>query len=284
MKIESNVVTVTPQQARAWLEKNTRNRKLRERTVDSYATDIRNGDWQASNQGIAFDETGNLIDGQHRLTAIIAANTPVELLVVTGLPAAAQDVVDRGAMRSVGDQLAIAHGTESGGTVAAVCVMLAEFGTVQSRRMSLAQTRKVLELYRPEIEEVIRFRNTSIRGLSGVPILASLAFAMKAYPDAIRDFARRYDSGADLAEGNPILTLRNLVLRGVVQGQHKPGGGPRTRLANYAMLALMAHVNQQQAFKLTHSPKGLAFFKRASVEHVKAIRAVFHIGNGEQTA
>ncbi len=82
MKIQ--VMTITPQMAVDMLKKNTENRKLRESTIETYATDMRNGDWVLTHQGIAFDNDGKLIDGQHRLYAIIRANVPVETLVTTG--------------------------------------------------------------------------------------------------------------------------------------------------------------------------------------------------------
>ena len=82
MAMETKLVTVTPEMAREWLEKNMkRNRPVMRATVHSYARQMRNGTWNLTHQGIAFDEAGELIDGQHRLNAIIEANIPVTMNV-----------------------------------------------------------------------------------------------------------------------------------------------------------------------------------------------------------
>jgi hypothetical protein len=46
---------------------------------------MRNGGWTLTHQGIAFDENGELVDGQHRLNAVIEANVPVEMNVTTNV-------------------------------------------------------------------------------------------------------------------------------------------------------------------------------------------------------
>lgn len=78
----TQIVTVTPEIARQWLEMNmSNNRPVMKSTVHSYARMMRNGNWNLTHQGIAFDERGELIDGQHRLYAVIEANIPVMMNV-----------------------------------------------------------------------------------------------------------------------------------------------------------------------------------------------------------
>lgn len=78
----SNVVTVTPEMAREFLGHNIKtNRRKSKETINRYARIMRAGGWNLTHQGIAFDTEGSLIDGQHRLEAIIAANVPVQMMV-----------------------------------------------------------------------------------------------------------------------------------------------------------------------------------------------------------
>ena len=56
------------------------------RWVNHLATLIKNGEFTLTHQGIAFDEDGNLIDGQHRLHAIIKAGIAVKMEVSSGWP------------------------------------------------------------------------------------------------------------------------------------------------------------------------------------------------------
>jgi hypothetical protein len=82
MAMETKVVMITPDMARKWLDKNMkRNRPVMSKTVHGYARTMKAGGWNLTHQGIAFDEHGELIDGQHRLHAIIEANVPVEMNV-----------------------------------------------------------------------------------------------------------------------------------------------------------------------------------------------------------
>ena len=82
MAMETKVVTVTPEMAREWLTKNmSSNRPVLRSTVHGYARMMRTGGWKLTHQGIAFDQNGELIDGQHRLHAVIEANVPVEMNV-----------------------------------------------------------------------------------------------------------------------------------------------------------------------------------------------------------
>ncbi len=86
-KISSKKVFVTPAMAQQWLnEKNIHNRPIYERTVEAYALDMKRGLWAFNHQGICFDEEGNLLDGQQRLSAIVLSGETVPLLVVRGIP------------------------------------------------------------------------------------------------------------------------------------------------------------------------------------------------------
>ncbi len=75
------IVTVTPEMARQWLTQNRFNRAQRPDLVADYVRQIREGRWRRTHQGIAFSENGTLIDGQHRLFAIVEAGIPVPMLV-----------------------------------------------------------------------------------------------------------------------------------------------------------------------------------------------------------
>jgi hypothetical protein len=100
---------ITPEIAKRYLARNLANRNLRESTVRAYEIDMRAGNWVVTHQGVAFNDRGDLIDGQYTLTAIVRSGVTVKLLVTRGLPTEqgntkTMDVIDRGAVRSVADQ------------------------------------------------------------------------------------------------------------------------------------------------------------------------------------
>jgi hypothetical protein len=117
--LRSRVQTITPAKAAAMLAANTSNRPLSKAVVRSFAEAIRRGEWMVTHQGIAFDTDGVLADGQHRLAAIVEADQPVDVLVVSGVDAATFDVMDVGKRRNAADVLAI-EGEKSTSMLAAM--------------------------------------------------------------------------------------------------------------------------------------------------------------------
>lgn len=101
-------VTVEPADAERWLERNDANRGLRARAVSAYARDMEHGKWMLTGESIKFDRHGNLLDGQHRLSAIVQSGTPQRLLIVSGIDPGVRTVIDTGAVRTGGDALRIA--------------------------------------------------------------------------------------------------------------------------------------------------------------------------------
>lgn len=96
---------VGPAEAKALLEKNDVNRRLRPRQVAAYAEDMREGLWGETGEPIQVSRTGRLLNGQHRLNAVIDADVTLELLFVTGLPDQSQKLMDSGAGRTASDAL-----------------------------------------------------------------------------------------------------------------------------------------------------------------------------------
>jgi ribosomal protein L20 len=99
---------ITPDRARELMERNLeRNRTLRKLWVSSLAAAIRSGEFLPTHQGIALDENHDMIDGQHRLQAIIEADIGCWLLVARNVPKNAVVAMDLHARRAPHDQIKI---------------------------------------------------------------------------------------------------------------------------------------------------------------------------------
>lgn len=103
------VVSVTPEMARKWLGRNAGNRPLKTTHVGRLANAIRGGKWKLTGDPIRFSDTGKLIDGQHRLQAIVDAELPVQCVVMHGLNDDIFDVIDSGSPRSKADAVFIKY-------------------------------------------------------------------------------------------------------------------------------------------------------------------------------
>ena len=102
--ITSKVVKVTPELAKLFLSKNSVNREVRNNNVKFFCNEIRTGSFKTTHQGIALSKEGMLLDGQHRLLAIIETNMPVEMLVTENLDSSTFHAMDCGAGRSISDR------------------------------------------------------------------------------------------------------------------------------------------------------------------------------------
>ena len=113
--MKTNTVHITPKMAAEWLESNTINRPLRRTVVDGLVLAYQRGEHRLTHQGIAFADTGELLDGQHRLSAIakMPDDFSIPMLVTTGMPKDSFDAIDQGLKRSHGDVLRVSQGLAS---------------------------------------------------------------------------------------------------------------------------------------------------------------------------
>lgn len=103
MITEPRLEHITPEIAQEYMSHNVRNRQPKPWEIESLAREIQRGEYITTHQGIAFNERGELVDGQQRLLSVIAANQPIDIFVTRGLPDAAMAVIDRGESRSIRD-------------------------------------------------------------------------------------------------------------------------------------------------------------------------------------
>lgn len=103
----ATIENVDPGTAQRWLEKNKVNRKIRAPLVARYARDMAGRRWRITGQSLAFDIHGNLIDGQHRLKAIVKSGVTLSFAIIRGLPPEARAYIDVGAKRTLTDQFTI---------------------------------------------------------------------------------------------------------------------------------------------------------------------------------
>jgi hypothetical protein len=211
------VVEITPVLAAEWLKRNRKNRKVKNLTVEAYARDMKNDAWYLTHQGVAFDADGNLIDGQHRLQAVVSAKRNVAMFVTSGWPANGKqktmDAVDRGVNRSLADQLSLQHDVtdaarvvQMANSVAAACL-----GGVRVRKSSTHCVLSVFDLYQAEFKYLLA-DPIKQHGLKSATVAGVLILARAVWPEKTADFINRFKTGENLDRNNPILHLRNWLM------------------------------------------------------------------------
>lgn len=214
-QIKSEVVWVTPAMAEQWLKSNTRNRKAAQPTINAYAADMAAGRWELTNQGIAFYETGELADGQHRLMAIIKSNTPVQMMVTYGLKVSAINGIDQHKIRAVHDVLTMT----SSGQVSSIDVAVVRlcFGYSKS---TAAIVRDSLAVVDSELHLVNEWMIKTNQKLTGACVRAAIVLALKAGVDKekLKAFTAVLTSGMPNCElDRGVLVLRESLLSGLIK-------------------------------------------------------------------
>lgn len=228
------VVDITPDKAREMLAYNTHNRNLRGRVVAAYAEDMRMGGWAEDGQSVKFAADGALLDGQHRLAAVIEADVPVRMLVVRNLPNEAQENMDTQAKRTFGDVLKL-RGEDRFIALAAAArrVHLWETGFRKKGSGQISPTNRqmlqTLDKY-PWLRSTVSV-SESVR--QHVPIHGSILalchwLFVQIDADDCNHFFSRLADGVNLAEGDPIHVLRRTVFK---------ENTDRSRIADTVLLA-----------------------------------------------
>jgi hypothetical protein len=101
-------VEVTPEIAQGILDNlNDNNRPISENKVDEYAIVMNNGAWGIGESNICISNTYRLLNGQHRLAAVIRHGKPVGFTIMFGLTNAEFLNMDAGKKRTVAQKLVI---------------------------------------------------------------------------------------------------------------------------------------------------------------------------------
>ena len=113
---------VTPEMAKQWLQLNDHNRRLDKGRLARYVADMRAGRWQLTHQAIGISAEGILVDGQHRLSAVVESGCEVPFLVCLDADPDTFGVVDQGKVRTANDVWKIGRKSSSG--VAAIAKLV----------------------------------------------------------------------------------------------------------------------------------------------------------------
>jgi hypothetical protein len=208
---------ITPAIAREMLVMNTHNRRLRERTVATMVTAIKRDEWVINGDMIRFSDDGVLIDGQHRLHAVLKAGKPIMSWVMRGLPMDAQETIDIGNHRGYHDVLAL-RGEVNATAVSAALVWVYRIETDQVRSMKLKPSNgekdAILQRY-PQIRDSVGKVNNWARDIP-IPksVLTALHWRLSQIDEDQADFFfGRLADGIGMEAGDPILLLRRMLFQ-----------------------------------------------------------------------
>lgn len=210
-----HIVTLTPQDAMLMLESNSSNRPLNDQHVRRIARQIIDGKWRFNGDTIKLSTGNDILDGQHRLWAIIEAKVPVETIVVRGIEPDAFATIDTlRKPRSGADVLALLGATHHRVVLSTALQWLTRW------------QRKCLEEYRAPVNRIENsdveqaFRDNpgmaraaeaanKLRGLANPGLIAFFYFVLtNRNPDLAERMMHTLENPAGVGINDPFFRLR----------------------------------------------------------------------------
>lgn len=246
-ELKISIETITPLIAENWLRLNfDRNRNYRRALAEQYAADIVQGKWRLSDQSITFDIEAHLVNGRHRLEAVLLADKPIISLVIRNLPLESVMVLDGGLKRTTDDAFRIAGLDAPRGCGSTIRRMILGGRTSIGRRITDHEVKEYLDVY----DTSVRFAHRTLpsgRFATVVNRAVVARAAIKKMPHTeLEKFAEALTTGMMVPGQEAAILLRNYILE-----KEELGGGSRaTRLYTMAESALHAFLQGDRSRKL----------------------------------
>ena len=145
MCMNSHIETINAARAAVLLGCNNLNRPVSKPHVEFLVSEMVSGRFVATGQSIQVAESGELLDGQHRLLALTKAAKEYPFVVVTGLSESIFAKIDQGKKRTSGEALSV-YGLSQGTMRAAVGARLILFEAGQNDEPVNLNKRKSVEV------------------------------------------------------------------------------------------------------------------------------------------
>jgi hypothetical protein len=224
--IQTTIETITPEVAKQYLSTNLKHqRKVTNTHKWHLRQQMQSGQWKMTGEPIIFDEYGQLVDGQHRLHALIEAKISLQFVIIRGVATDTFVAMNRGKSRSSADIMTI-HGVLNSALTASMLANVINYRRAMAandgKRGSLnsyirASSTDIVEEY--DKRKDIYAHCATLAGRCKKIIQPSIPATVSALAilDAghslpfVDHFWDSFQKGVGLSEGDPVLTLRNRI-------------------------------------------------------------------------
>lgn len=212
--VGSYLVKMTPEIAAAYLARHAPNRPLSKPVVKAYADDMTAGHWTYNGQNLIIDRNGYLIDGQHRLSAVIKSGVSVDMGITYGVDRSTFDTIDTGRRRNGVDLMSMLGSQSS-----KIAAVITRTGLLLDSNESMSVVpgrRDMVDYYTKwsdKIEPVAEYGHTRFRrsvltpGSIGTVMFMATRLDRYCFKD-FTDFIEPVLNGEGLSKGDPRYALR----------------------------------------------------------------------------
>lgn len=212
--------TITPEAAAAMLKDRPLNRRINPERVRGFSRALKNGQWKLNGQPIILSPDGELLDGQHRLSAIIDANTPAICAIAWGVSKDAMPTIDSGKSRSGPDILKLQGHVNTNHLAALASLVYGWTTTKPNMGFGLSIGARPHELLMvldefPELPDYLGLATRLVPSRVMSPNIAAFCLWLFTTNDAAKaeNFIASLGNGEMLSSTDPIYRLRESLLR-----------------------------------------------------------------------
>jgi hypothetical protein len=208
------LVNITPALAAMWLQGKGKNRRITNDHVVRLSIQMSRGKWRVTGDTIKFCGE-ELIDGQHRLSAVVLSGATIQCFVAYGVQADVFPVLDTGRGRTSSDVLSTEKGATNIFALSASARVLYHIERKQDRLYTPLSNEDVLEVVRahPSLNDMVNLLNKcSFARHAG--ITAPLYWIDKCNTNKAQTFIYGLINGVGLDSSSPIYQLRERLIRG----------------------------------------------------------------------
>jgi hypothetical protein len=209
---------ITPEKAEQWLAVNAQNRQLEVPYVKRISRLIQRNEWMPdSTDAIGIDHEGRVTNGQHRLSAVVLSGVPIIALVVRGVRPEVIRVIDQVKPRNL-TQVFLIQSVANAALLAQGLQWLykirynLEHRVTEPDRATNPQFLVLLEEH-PDIQNSLLLGNELSKRLASrtAGMFAAYHYVCSTVdPDGAKMFFDQLLKGENLAQGDPILSLREM--------------------------------------------------------------------------
>ncbi len=228
------VVEMTPAKAKELLLRNpVGNRILRSPQLNKIANEIKSGQWKFTGDPIKISKSGILLDGQHRLSGVIAAGIPAKMAIIWGIDDEVFSVLDTVHLnRGPADFLKLNNIKNPSLTAAVVKRLLVWEKTQDKSQFNMSSNisrfivpREITEygtVNDAEIQSTISMvaRTAIVKNCgAGSAFIAAIIIVNRVDPVATNGFTRDVIDGVMLQKNSPAMLLRNKMMEPPMRGR-----------------------------------------------------------------
>jgi hypothetical protein len=217
-------------------------RKIKPSVVKRYAADMAAGLWRQNPQPILLDTHGDVIDGQHRLLAVLTSTMTIRMLIVEGVDPAVRLVLDTGSGRTAFDAATVMGFNYSRRVLQISTMVLTKW---LHRAPSHPEVMNFVGQHKRVLEYADLVAPTEDRRLANIPVLTVIARAgyRPGAVEKLTRFAEVLNSGVSTDESEiAIIKLRNALMQ--------PKSMKRDEIYKKATYAIDAYLKGNKVSKL----------------------------------